>query len=65
MHLSAPLITDGSQALALAIVPPPPARVRLTLDRVPVPLFAGLAAHAVSVPGADLADASMLADVAS
>ncbi|HVM31216.1 MAG TPA: AzlD domain-containing protein [Candidatus Limnocylindrales bacterium] len=48
-------ITYGSRALALAIIPPLPARARAVLDRLPPALFAGLAAHSLSLPGAGLA----------
>jgi branched-subunit amino acid transport protein len=38
------LITYGSRALALVLMPDPPARARAVLDRLPAPLFASLAA---------------------
>jgi branched-subunit amino acid transport protein len=38
------LLTYGSRALALVLLPHPPERVRTVLDRVPAPLFASLAA---------------------
>ena len=41
--LAVAAITYGSRALSLALLPEPPERVRVVLDRVPAPLFAGLA----------------------
>jgi branched-subunit amino acid transport protein len=38
------LLTYGSRALALVLMPHPPPRVRAVLDRIPAPLFASLAA---------------------
>ncbi len=37
-------ITYGSRALALAVLPKPSERIQHLLERVPPPLFAGLAA---------------------
>ena len=41
--LIAAALTYGSRALSLAFLPEPPRRIRQILDRVPAPLFAGLA----------------------
>jgi branched-subunit amino acid transport protein len=57
-------ITYGSRALALAVIPQLPHRLRIVLDRVPPALFAGLAAHSVSVPGAGLVEVEVLAGAA-
>ncbi len=38
------LLTYGSRAFALALMPDPSPRVRAILDRIPAPLFASLAA---------------------
>jgi branched-subunit amino acid transport protein len=38
------VMTYASRAIALVVMPHPPARVRVVLDRVPAPLFASLAA---------------------
>jgi branched-subunit amino acid transport protein len=37
------LLTYGSRALALVLMPDPPERVKAVLDRIPAPLFAALA----------------------
>lgn len=37
------LLTYGSRALALVLMPDPSPRIRATLDRIPAPLFAALA----------------------
>jgi branched-subunit amino acid transport protein len=57
-------ITYGSRALAMAAMPQVPARARLFLDRVPPALFAGLAAHSVSLPGGGLMGPEVLAGAA-
>ena len=44
-------ITYGSRALSLVVLPEPGPRLRLILDRVPAPLFAGLAATSLIQPG--------------
>ena len=44
-------ITYGSRAFSLVILPEPSPRLRLILDRVPAPLFAGLAATSLIQPG--------------
>ena len=49
------LLTYGSRALALVAMPEPPARLKAILDRVPAPLFAGLAAASLFDEG-DLVD---------
>jgi branched-subunit amino acid transport protein len=38
------LLTYGSRAFALVLMPDPPPRIRTILDRIPAPLFASLAA---------------------
>lgn len=38
------LLTYGSRALALVLMPDPPPRAKAVLDRIPAPLFASLAA---------------------
>ncbi len=45
------LLTYGSRAVALIVMPNPSARVRAVLDRVPAPLFAALAAISLSEGG--------------
>jgi branched-subunit amino acid transport protein len=37
------LLTYGSRALALVLMPAPPERVQAVLNRIPAPLFAALA----------------------
>jgi branched-subunit amino acid transport protein len=37
-------LTYGSRALPMIVLPPPSSRLRAALDRIPAPLFAGLAA---------------------
>ena len=54
-------ITYGTRALALAILPPMPPRLARVLERMPAPLFAGLAAQALVGPGGDVAAAEVLA----
>ena len=46
------LLTYGSRALALVLMPDPPARVQAVLDRIPAPLFAALAATSLIEDGA-------------
>jgi branched-subunit amino acid transport protein len=58
------LITYGSRAAALVLLPSLPHDVRVVLDRMPSALFAGLAAHSLVVPGVGLVDASILAATA-
>jgi branched-subunit amino acid transport protein len=41
------LLTYGSRAFALALMPDPSPRLRTVLDRIPAPLFASLAAISV------------------
>ena len=48
-------ITYGSRALAMAVLPPMPPRSARVLDRMPAPLFAGLAAQALVGPGGEIA----------
>jgi branched-subunit amino acid transport protein len=47
-------LTYASRALALIVMPDPPARVRAVLDRIPAPLFASLATVSL-FDGRDLA----------
>jgi branched-subunit amino acid transport protein len=54
-------ITYGSRALALAFLPPLPPRLARLFDRMPAPLFAGLAAQALVGPGGDVAAPEVLA----
>jgi branched-subunit amino acid transport protein len=56
-------ITYGSRALALAVLPPMPPPLARVLDRMPAPLFAGLAAQAVVGPGGEIAAPEVLAAV--
>lgn len=58
------LITYGSRAAALVVLPSLPHEVRVVLDRMPAALFAGLAAHSLVVPGAGLVGAPILAAAA-
>jgi branched-subunit amino acid transport protein len=54
-------ITYGSRALALAFLPPLPPRLARLFDRMPAPLFAGLAAQALVGPGGQVAAPDVLA----
>lgn len=54
-------ITYGSRALALAFLPPLPPRLARVLDRMPAPLFAGLAAQALVGAGGQVAAPDVLA----
>ena len=53
-------ITYASRVLALAVLPPPSRALEGILNRVPAPLFAGLAALSLVGPGGNLADDSVL-----
>ncbi len=55
------VMTYASRALALAYLPPLPARVSVILDRMPPALFAGLAAISLIGPGGGAADLPILA----
>ena len=46
------ILTYGSRALALVLMPDPPARVQAVLNRIPAPLFAALAATSLIEDGA-------------
>jgi branched-subunit amino acid transport protein len=46
------LLTYGSRAIALVLMPDPPARIQAVLDRIPAPLFAALAATSLIADGA-------------
>ena len=54
-------ITYGSRAMALAFLPPMPPRLARIFDRMPAPLFAGLAAQALVGPAGDVAAPEVLA----
>ena len=54
------LLTYGSRALALVVMPDPSPRVKQILDRVPAPLFAALAAMSL-FEGGKVADERTLA----
>jgi branched-subunit amino acid transport protein len=58
------VMTYTSRALALAYLPPLPARLATILDRMPPALFAGLAAHALIGPEGRVADAPVFAAAA-
>ena len=58
------LITYGSRASGLVLLPSLPHDVRLVIDRLPSALFAALAAYSLVVPGVGLVDASILAAAA-
>ena len=62
--LALAVMTYASRALALAYLPPLPARVATILDRMPPALFAGLAAHALIGPQGGLAGPPVLAAAA-
>lgn len=55
------LMTYGSRALALVAMPQPPARVKQILDRIPAPLFAGLAVTALFDEGALVEERTLVA----
>ena len=57
------VMTYGSRALALVLMPDPPERVRAVLDRIPAPLFASLAALAL-VDGGTMAPTPTLSAAA-
>lgn len=57
-------MTYVSRAAAVVLLPPPPPRMAALLDRMPAPLFAGLAAVALVGDGGDVAAAPVLAAVA-
>ena len=46
------VLTYASRALALVLMPHPPERIRVVLDRIPAPLFASLAALSLLEDGA-------------
>ena len=58
------LLTYGSRALALVLMPDPPARVREVLDRIPAPLFAALAVTSLIEDGGALAEPTTLSAAA-
>ena len=54
-------ITFASRAVSVVLLPQLPERFRLVLDRMPVAIFAGLAAHSLYAPASGLADVHTLA----
>jgi branched-subunit amino acid transport protein len=48
-------LTYGSRVLALAVLPAPPPAVERVLNRVPAPLFAGLAMLSIVGPEGEVA----------
>lgn len=54
-------ITYGSRAAALAMLPPMPQALLRILDRMPAPLFAGLAAQSLVGPDGAVAAPEVLA----
>jgi branched-subunit amino acid transport protein len=58
------VMTYASRALALAYLPPLPARVSVIVDRMPPALFAGLASISLIAPGGGVADVPILAAAA-
>lgn len=58
------LLTYGSRAAALAVLPRLPGRLALVVDRMPPALFAGLAAQALFNAAGDPADPPVLAAAA-
>jgi branched-subunit amino acid transport protein len=59
------VITYASRAAALVLLPSLPERVRDILDRMPTPIFAGLAVHSIVTAGGTLVDAPTLAGAAA
>jgi branched-subunit amino acid transport protein len=59
------MMTYASRVLALAYLPPLPARLDTILDRMPPALFAGLGAHALIGPAGSVADTPVLAAAAA
>ena len=57
-------ITFASRSVSLVVLPQLPASVRHILDRMPVAIFAGLAAHSLVAPGSGIADIHTLAAAA-
>ena len=55
------LLTYGSRALALVLMPDPPDRLKAILDRIPAPLFAGLAITALIDEGSVAPPATLVA----
>ena len=55
------LLTYGSRALALVLMPDPPERLKVILDRIPAPLFAGLAVTALIDEGTVAPPATLVA----
>jgi hypothetical protein len=54
-------LTYGSRAAAVLFLPPPPAGVQKILERVPPPLFAGLATLSLITPEGSLVGTATLA----
>jgi branched-subunit amino acid transport protein len=59
------VITYASRALALVLLPSLPERVRGVLDRMPAPIFAGLAVHSIVTAGGSLVSGPTLAGAAA
>jgi branched-subunit amino acid transport protein len=55
------VMTYGSRALALVLLPNPSGRVRAVLDRIPAPLFASIAALSLIEDGAPAPAETMFA----
>jgi hypothetical protein len=58
------VITYGSRAVGLALLPLMPPRIAAILERMPPALFAGLAMQAIALPGPALAGTGVLAAAA-
>jgi hypothetical protein len=54
--LAVAVMTVGSRVAALALLPPPPEFLVDTVQRLPAPLFAALAAHSLVGAGGDFPD---------
>jgi branched-subunit amino acid transport protein len=54
-------LTYGSRAAALLLLPPPPRRLHLILERIPPPIFAGLATLSLITPERSFVEIPMLA----
>jgi branched-subunit amino acid transport protein len=61
LMLAIAAITFGSRVLAMAVLPTVPPRLARVLDRVPAPLFAGLAVQALIGPDGWVAPPAVLA----
>lgn len=61
--LAVAAVTVGSRIVALAVLPPPRGRLAEVVERLPAPLFAGLAALSLVGSDAGAADPATLAAV--